>query len=492
VIAKVITAGVTWLISLLNPAAAFIKACKLIYDVVMWFVENAGRIKKFIDTVLDSVADVVKGNLGGVAAKVESALGQVVPMLIGLLANVLGLGGIGEKIRSIIQTLRKPVTKAVDFLIAQGLKLAGPIIRGLTDVGSKAKAKATAVAAKGKDFVKAKADAVKAKVRGAIDWVASKIKASIRKPFTLERGEPHTVTVNISGPEADVLLASRLAGRIRAVLPALIQEAQKANKGHYVPRLQAALKAGEAIPAKWRAKEADVMKRIQDRVKRKLADGTWDKRDATNYERARIQKERTKLYGPVEADLALIVTSLKGLPSLDEFSSTAAEKETRYFPPGFDVRNGLYVRGTTWRTITNTVRTRDVAERQTAITNAGTRAARQTLFEQWTRAGFIPRSGHTGYRKSETLAAMPVAAARGWIAGLRYDVDHITPLARHWNSVGYNSGDQGRANAAFDTDRLQTLFYQANREKSGQGYDYKKPLGPDFTSQWAEGGVKNA
>ena len=45
VVTKIITAGITWLIGLLNLAAAFIKACKLIYDVVMFFVNNAARIK---------------------------------------------------------------------------------------------------------------------------------------------------------------------------------------------------------------------------------------------------------------------------------------------------------------------------------------------------------------------------------------------------------------------------------------------------------------
>ena len=59
VLTKIITAGITWLISLLNPAAAFIKACKLIYDVVMFFVNNASRIAKFVNTILDSVADIV-------------------------------------------------------------------------------------------------------------------------------------------------------------------------------------------------------------------------------------------------------------------------------------------------------------------------------------------------------------------------------------------------------------------------------------------------
>ena len=60
VLTKIITAGITWLIGLLNPAAAFIKACKLIYDVVMFFVNNASRIAQFVNTVLDSVADIVR------------------------------------------------------------------------------------------------------------------------------------------------------------------------------------------------------------------------------------------------------------------------------------------------------------------------------------------------------------------------------------------------------------------------------------------------
>src|SRR4030095_2970100 len=95
------TAGITWLIGLLNPAAAFIKACKLIYDVVMFFVNNAGRIAKFVNTVIDSVADVVRGNVGGVVNKINDVLGQMVPIIIGFLASVIGLGGIGPKNRPI-------------------------------------------------------------------------------------------------------------------------------------------------------------------------------------------------------------------------------------------------------------------------------------------------------------------------------------------------------------------------------------------------------
>ncbi|MBA3668436.1 MAG: hypothetical protein H0W65_12080, partial [Sphingomonas sp.] len=125
VITKIITAGITWLIGLLNPAAAFIKACKLIYDVVMFFVNNAGRIMKFVNTVIDSVADIVRGNVGGVVNKINDVLGQMVPIIIGFLASVIGLGGIGQKIRQIVEKLQKPVNQALDFVIKTGLKLAG-------------------------------------------------------------------------------------------------------------------------------------------------------------------------------------------------------------------------------------------------------------------------------------------------------------------------------------------------------------------------------
>ena len=40
IIEKVIKAGITWLHGLLNPVAAFIKACKAIYDIVMFVVER--------------------------------------------------------------------------------------------------------------------------------------------------------------------------------------------------------------------------------------------------------------------------------------------------------------------------------------------------------------------------------------------------------------------------------------------------------------------
>jgi hypothetical protein len=160
VVTKVVLAGVTWLIGLLNPAAAFIKACKLIYDIVMFFVHNASRIGTLVNTILDSVSDIVRGNVGSVVNKINDVLGQMLPLIIGFLASVIGLGGIGKKIREIVETLQKPITKAVDAVIRTGLKLAGPIIRGIKGISGKVKAKVAA----GKAWVKGKVEKGKARV----------------------------------------------------------------------------------------------------------------------------------------------------------------------------------------------------------------------------------------------------------------------------------------------------------------------------------------
>jgi len=124
VVEKIVKAGITWLISLLNPAAAFIKACKMIYDVIMFFVDKAAQIKEFVDSVLDSVESIASGGVGAVAGLIEKTLAKILPLMLGFLASLLGLGGISEKIKKVLETVQKPVMKVVDTIIG-GIVKAG-------------------------------------------------------------------------------------------------------------------------------------------------------------------------------------------------------------------------------------------------------------------------------------------------------------------------------------------------------------------------------
>jgi hypothetical protein len=113
---EVLKAGIMWIISLLNPASAFIKACKMIIDIVVFIVTRGKQIIEFVDAVLDAVVAIAKGGTGGVPAMIEKALAKSIPVLIGALAAILGIGGIAEKVKKFIQSLSKPVMKAVDWV----------------------------------------------------------------------------------------------------------------------------------------------------------------------------------------------------------------------------------------------------------------------------------------------------------------------------------------------------------------------------------------
>jgi hypothetical protein len=120
---KVIVAGVTWIIGLLNPVSAFFKACKAIYDIVMFFVEHGSEILSLVNAVIDSVAAIVKGNITAAAARVEDALAKAIPVAIGFLAGLLGLGDPAKPVKETIEKAQSPVNKAIDWVITKAVAL---------------------------------------------------------------------------------------------------------------------------------------------------------------------------------------------------------------------------------------------------------------------------------------------------------------------------------------------------------------------------------
>ena len=118
-IPTILMAGITWVISLLNPASAFIKACKMIIDIITFIVTRGAQILEFVNAVLDAVIAIAGGGAGGVPGLIENALAKSIPVLIGFLAALLGIGGVADKVKKIFQALSKPVMKAVDWVVGK-------------------------------------------------------------------------------------------------------------------------------------------------------------------------------------------------------------------------------------------------------------------------------------------------------------------------------------------------------------------------------------
>ena len=124
VITKIIKGGIMWLISLLNPAAAFIKACMAIYNIVKFFIERRQQIIELVNAIINALGTIVAGNIAAMAQAVEGALARFVPVAISFLAALLNLGGISDKIRQVIEKIQEPVNAAIDWVINKAVALA--------------------------------------------------------------------------------------------------------------------------------------------------------------------------------------------------------------------------------------------------------------------------------------------------------------------------------------------------------------------------------
>lgn len=110
---QVIQAGIKWIMGLLTPVGAFIKAAMAIIDVVKFFIQRAAQIMELIKAFIDSVAAIASGNVGAVAKSIENALGKAVPVLIGFLASLLGIGGLADKVLGVIRNIRQRIENAI-------------------------------------------------------------------------------------------------------------------------------------------------------------------------------------------------------------------------------------------------------------------------------------------------------------------------------------------------------------------------------------------
>src|SRR5947207_1410685 len=91
----------------------------MIHDVMKFIVDKAASILEFVEAVVDSIYNIATGQIDGAANSIEKSLANLVPILIGFLADFLGLGGVSEKIKEFIKKIQDKVDKAIDKVISK-------------------------------------------------------------------------------------------------------------------------------------------------------------------------------------------------------------------------------------------------------------------------------------------------------------------------------------------------------------------------------------
>jgi phage-related protein len=105
------------IVALFNPAGAIVQAIELIYKLCKWIFENAARIFTFVETIVNGVADLLAGNIDGMARAIENALARLIPPVIDFLAELIGLGDLPDKVADIIKRLQAWVESIIDRII---------------------------------------------------------------------------------------------------------------------------------------------------------------------------------------------------------------------------------------------------------------------------------------------------------------------------------------------------------------------------------------
>ncbi|THH39403.1 polymorphic toxin type 15 domain-containing protein [Neolewinella litorea] len=108
----------TRILLLFNPVGAIAQAIEAIFRVLKWVFENAARIFQLVETVVNGMAELIAGNIEGMAKKTEQALAGMLVPVIDFIAGYLGMGDLPQKIAGVVGSFQQMVLGAVDRAIA--------------------------------------------------------------------------------------------------------------------------------------------------------------------------------------------------------------------------------------------------------------------------------------------------------------------------------------------------------------------------------------
>lgn len=188
IIESVVKAAIAKIVSMFNPVGAIVQAVLAIYNTVMFVVEQASRIMAFVESVVNSISDIANGAISGAANRVEQAFGNAIPIVIGFLARLIGLGDIPQRATAVVKKVQDIIDKAIDKAIG---KLIGLIKKLFGKLTGRPKDEARTEAEMKQDVHKAAQEAQSAG-RSKLSWVKLKLKLrSIKSKYKLTELDVH-------------------------------------------------------------------------------------------------------------------------------------------------------------------------------------------------------------------------------------------------------------------------------------------------------------
>jgi len=183
------------LLSMLDPTGimAVINSAIAIYRAVQSFIRYLRQMLEVVNSFVNGVADIAEGNVTTAANYLERTMDRAMPIVIGFLANQVGLSGIGRRIGEMVTAARQMVDRALTWLVNRAVDTGFAIFDRLMSLGR------SAIGA----------------VRGFL---------GLNKNFRARNGEDHTLSTRDSGGRMELMVASGTPRPVRNFLASLTVE----------------------------------------------------------------------------------------------------------------------------------------------------------------------------------------------------------------------------------------------------------------------------
>jgi len=127
----VIQGVIAQLVALCTPVGDIVELLLTIYKAVQFFLDKMRALGQVMATLKDAVTRVATGDVWHAGAQVYNAVVASVPLLLGFIANLLGLGAVGAAVRTALAALTAPVrrieAKLIALIVSKGQALAATL-----------------------------------------------------------------------------------------------------------------------------------------------------------------------------------------------------------------------------------------------------------------------------------------------------------------------------------------------------------------------------
>lgn len=290
IVTRLILAAVTKLATMFNPVGAIVQLVLTAWNIYTFLRDNLQNMIQIVQSIVEGISQIVNGNIAPAGNRVEQTLANLLPVAISFLANLLGIGGIANRVRQTIDRVRDRIENAiVNFIRRIGDRFTG---RGRRSTDEQAEA-----------------ETVQEQTLGQL----------IEIPGQMD-GTPHTLKIDVS--TRLIILESTPAEAIQKVEVARNNISQAVNDGH--------LESSQVSRARQRL---DALVTALRQIETRLVNNQTPNLENDIKPIGRAVMNILRLYGD-EFDIADIVSPLEGYPVPQVGRHDVADNAQGPEPPG--------------------------------------------------------------------------------------------------------------------------------------------------------------